>query len=122
MRVLLFSHLIASLALCLHACAPLPTVGFGVRSIWRAREQQNGRTIDLLAGVNIGWAGNRRHTDPITPADAAPAAALGLDALEAPCAELVFCRWEDDQRRAALAREGVTESAIESEPPTGVFR
>jgi hypothetical protein len=115
MRVCQLSRLIASIALCSHGCVQLPSIGVGVRSTWRAREHPAGRTVELLTGVTIGWAGARRGAraaqveESMRPAREGDASALGQ--AELPCAEAVFCRWEDDQRRAAFAREGVSDPA-----------
>ena len=120
MRVLELSRLIGSITLCLHGCAPLPTVGLGVRSSWRASERPARRTVDLLTGVTIAWAGTARASQPTAIADDAPRPTTTthttFEHTELPCAEAVFCRWEDDQRRAALVREG------ETDLPEGVAR
>jgi hypothetical protein len=113
---------LVSLGLCLCGCVQLPTVGFGVRSSFRTSARPLSRSVELLTGMTVGWSGARREAlavavdDRATEINAAPI----VEAAQAPCAAPVFCDWEIDQRRAALAREGLGDRAADLDP--GGFR
>jgi hypothetical protein len=94
----------------LGACIPLPAVDLAVRSTWRQRPEQNGRAVELLAGVMLGWAGGtrRRASAGVFAADgfdeAPTSLALAVADDVTPCADAELCRWELDARDAALTR------------------
>jgi hypothetical protein len=99
-------------ALCACSSAHLPTVGFGLRSSWRAREQDAGRHVELLAGVFLAWSGASRSAGVRTEAiDEDPyAVAERAITYDGPvCLDALFCRWERTERENALTREGVRE-------------
>jgi hypothetical protein len=102
--------------LCCAGCAPLPTIGLGVRSTFRSRVEPAQRVVDVLAGVLIGWAASRRSVDGASNAlsDGEPdrEGVLGADHVEPACADALACAWERDRRSAALARAGVAEAAL----------
>jgi hypothetical protein len=113
----------------LAGCVQLPVLGFSVRSTWRTHPEHDGRSVELVAGVLLGWSGGNRTFAPFDVAadeltaeqedavlehdvdPALPPLALADDAL--PCADVELCRWELDERNTALERSA-TRSEQES--------
>jgi hypothetical protein len=97
----------------LTGCVQLPALDFHVRSTWRARPEQHARAVELLAGVLLGWSGGGRAHAPIeVPGQEdleldARSRAYGDDV--APCFDAELCRWEHDERSAALERSATLE-------------
>jgi hypothetical protein len=117
----------ASAAIC--GCVQLPALGFSVRSTWRTHPEHDGRSVELITGVLLGWSGRNGTLAPLDVAadeltaeqeeavlehdldPATPPLAFADDAL--PCTDAELCRWELDERNAALERSG-TRSEQES--------
>jgi hypothetical protein len=124
MRVSCAFVVYVSAAAALAGCVQLPALDFQLRSTWRAHPQHDGRSLEVIAGVLLGWAGGNRTLAPIDAAsdalDAEAQAALGFapdasppsadDAM--PCADVEVCRWESDARSAALERAARSEQEL----------
>jgi hypothetical protein len=118
-----------SVSAALTGCVQLPALGFSVRSTWRTHAEHDGRSVELITGVLLGWSGGNGTLAPFDAAadeltaereDAVlehdvdpmlPPIAFADDAV--PCADAELCRWELDERNAALERSG-TRSEQES--------
>ena len=113
----------------LSGCVQMPVLGFSVRSTWRTHPEHDGRSVELIAGVLLGWSGGNasfaafdvaadelsaEQEDAVLEHDidpTLPPIAFADDAV--PCADVELCRWELDERNAALERSG-TRSEQES--------
>jgi hypothetical protein len=93
-------------------CVPLPALDFNVRSTWRERPEQRGRSLEVITGVLLGWSDETRVRAPLDAEDdllvehAHGAGPFAFADEGLPCADLELCRWERDERSAALERAG----------------